>query len=367
MLNSEQRKAVEIVDGPLLILAGAGSGKTHTLTERIVSLIQDHGISPNSILAVTFTNKAAKEMRERIGHKLDVDMTSGINLYRGTHKLPFIATFHSMGVFFLRKYIDRIGYGLNFSIYDSSDSQGVIKEIIKEMKIDPKDAPFRQVQYEISLSKNNNITPDMYGATVDNAFRQIVNEIYPEYQRRLKNNNALDFDDILLKTYDILQLQDVLEEIQNTFQYFNVDEYQDTNDVQYKIIRTLSRATKNLCVVGDDWQGIYSWRGANIQNILSFQSDFPNAKTVKLEQNYRSTKTIINAANIVIKNNDTALDKRMWTDNDDGNKIELYSSYDDKAEAMKAAELISDEYSKWAILYRINSQSRTLEEALIRK
>ena len=245
-----------------------------------------------------------------------------------------------MGVFFLRKYIDQIGYELNFSIYDSTDSQSVLKDIIKEKRIDPKDAPYRQVQYEISLSKNNGVTPDMYTSLVDNAFRQHVHEIYPEYERRLKNNNALDFDDILLKTYSILQLPHVLEEIQSKYQYFNVDEYQDTNDIQYQIIRLLSAASRNLCVVGDDWQGIYSWRGANVANILNFQNDYPDARVIKLEQNYRSTKKIINAANLVIQNNQSALEKRMWTDNDDGALIQTHTCYDDKAEASKAADLI---------------------------
>lgn len=243
----------------------------------------------------------------------------------------------------------------------------MIKEIIKDLKIDPKDAPYRQVQYEISLAKNNGVSPDSYSATVDNHFRTLVNDIYPEYQKRLKASNALDFDDILLKTHDILQITDVLEHLHSKFQYFNVDEYQDTNDIQYQIVRALSSATRNLCVVGDDWQGIYSWRGANIRNIMNFKTDFTEAQVIKLEQNYRSTKTIINAANLVIQNNQSALEKRMWTDNDDGQMIHTYTLHDDKAEANKIADLISDEYSKWAILYRMNSQSRLIEESLIRR
>jgi len=235
------------------------------------------------------------------------------------------------------------------------------------MKIDPKDAPYRQVQYEISLAKNSGVTPDSYGATVDNHFRGLVNEIYPEYQKRLKASNALDFDDILLKTHDILQHSDVLEHLHAKFQYFNVDEYQDTNTIQYEIIRALCSATRNLCVVGDDWQGIYSWRGANIRNIINFKQDFPEAQVIKLEQNYRSTKTIINAANVVITFNESALDKRMWTDNVDGQKIHTYTCHDDKAEANKAADLITGDYNNWAILYRINSQSRLIEESLIRR
>jgi len=364
MLNSEQLRAVSIIDGPLLILAGAGSGKTHTLTERVYSMIHDVGIAPTSILCVTFTNKAAREMRERIARKLGRDMPVSFGIPRD---FPLVSTFHSMGVMFLRLFIDRIGYARNFSIYDEDDVRSVIKEILEEKRIDLKEAPPRQVQYEISIAKNSGLSPDQYSTMVESHFQWIVAEIYPDYQKKMKANNALDFDDILLKTRDILHLPSVLEYFHGIFQYFCVDEYQDTNTIQYEIIQLLASQSQNLCVVGDDWQGIYSWRWANIQNILNFKHDFPTAEVVKLEQNYRSTSTIINAANVVIKNNRSALDKRMWTEAEEGEKIEIHECSSEREEADKIGNFVEKNPAAWAILYRTNGQSRVIEEALIRR
>mgnify|MGYP003532354917 CR=1 FL=1 len=364
MLNSEQLRAVSIIDGPLLILAGAGSGKTHTLTERVYSMIHEVGIAPASILCVTFTNKSAREMRERIAKKLERNLPASFGM---PHNFPLVSTFHSMGVMFLRMFIDRVGYGRNFVIYDTDDVLSLIKDILEEKKIDPKEAPARKVQYEISTAKNSGLSPDQYAINVESHFHSIVAEIYPEYQKKMKVNNALDFDDILLKTRDILHIHTVLEYFQDRFQYFCVDEYQDTNSVQYEIIELLAKKSQNLCVVGDDWQGIYSWRGANIQNILDFQKDFPKAQVVKLEQNYRSTSNIINAANVVIKNNKSALDKRMWTEAEEGEKIEIHECSSEREEADKIANFVEKNPAAWAVLYRTNGQSRVIEEALIRR
>lgn len=364
MLNSEQIRAVSIIDGPLLILAGAGSGKTHTLTERVYSMIHEVGIAPTSILCVTFTNKAAREMRERIAKKLGRDMPMSFGIPRD---FPLVSTFHSMGVMFLRLFIDKIGYARNFSIYDEDDVRSVIKEIVDGKRIDPKDAPVRQVQYEISLAKNSGLSPDKYAHTAESHFQWIVAEIYPDYEKKMRANNALDFDDILLKTRDVLHISAVLEHFQDRFQYFCVDEYQDTNSIQYEIIQLLANKSKNLCVVGDDWQGIYSWRGANIANILNFKHDFPAAEVVKLEQNYRSSSTIINAANVVIKHNQSALDKRMWTEAEEGEKIQIHECTSEREEADKIGNFVEKNPASWAILYRTNGQSRVIEEALIRR
>lgn len=362
-LNSEQRKAIDIIDGPLLILAGAGSWKTHTLTERVAVMIQEIWIAPESILCVTFTNKAAREMRERVAKKLGRELPAGFGIPRD---FPLVSTFHSMGVMFLRMFIDRIGYERNFAIYDTDDSISLIKSILEEKKLDPKEANPRKIQYEISLAKNSGLSPDGYASIVESHFQGIVADIYPVYQERLRTNNALDFDDILTKTLQILAIPEVLGYFHNRFQYFCVDEYQDTNAIQYQIIELLASQSKNLCVVGDDWQGIYSWRGANIQNILNFKKDFPEAQVVKLEQNYRSTKNIIGAANVVIMNNRSALEKKMWTDEVEGEKIEIHECQSEKEEAEKIATFVEKDPSNWAVLYRTNGQSRVIEEALIR-
>lgn len=367
MLNPSQQQAVDHIEGPLLILAGAGAGKTHTLTERITTLIQDRDVAPDSILAVTFTNKAAKEMRARLGQKLGRDMAN-LNPYRSIG-VPLVGTFHSVGIFFLRSFIGHLGYDPKFVIYDEDDKMRMIKSIIKSKDLDEKTVAPRAVIGAISQAKNHGISSGKYDNLVDNYFKSIVRDIYSEYEKNLLENNALDFDDILLRTHDLLLIPEVLERLQERYRYIFVDEYQDTNDIQYKIIRLLAAKYRNLSVVGDDWQGIYGWRGANIKNILSFQKDFPGAVVVKLEQNYRSTQTIIAGANAVIKCNKEALDKTLWTDNETGGKITLIETLSEKQEAEMVTKTIKDsltDYKNWAVLYRTNSQSRLIEEALIR-
>ena len=368
MLNNAQQKAVQHSTGPLLILAGAGAGKTHTLTERVAQMIEFGGVSPRSILALTFTNKAAKEMRERMSKRLKFEHQSGHPFLQS--ELPIIGTFHSIGVFFLRRYIERLGvYTASFSIFDEDDKQRLIRSIMEDLKIDTKQMPPRQVMYQIGEAKNTWIDARTFKATSDNYARALVGDIYNQYENRMLAMNAIDFDDILIKWRELLAYPDVLAVFHDRFTHIMVDEYQDTNNIQYDIVHKLAAKHRNIAVVGDDWQGIYSWRGANVGNILSFQKDYPDATVVKLEQNYRSTKTIIAAANAVIKNNKTALEKTLWTDNVVGEKIVLEVANDEKTEAQKIASIISaheGEYEDWAILYRTNGQSRLLEEALLR-
>ncbi|MBP9779045.1 UvrD-helicase domain-containing protein [Candidatus Gracilibacteria bacterium] len=368
-LNREQKVAVETIDGPLLINAGAGSGKTHTITERVVSMIQEKHIEPRSIFCVTFTNKAAKEMRERIAIKLGIN-PEGLNPFRES-RLPMVGTFHSTAAFFLRMFIDRIGYGKDFIIYDSDDCLKVVKDIMKQKNIDEKECNPRAIHSMISGAKGEGLSPTEYSTTVDSYIKSVVLEVYRDYVGKLKQDNALDFDDLLLFFRQILDIEEVREYFHSRFQYFMVDEYQDTNLLQYEIIRILASATHNLCVVGDDWQGIYSWRGADIENILSFKKDYPEAKIINLEENYRSTQTIINAANAVIKNNTNQLKKTLFTSNPVGEKIKLLEGLDEKHEADLITNSIrereSDTYSEFAILYRTNGQSRLIEESLIRK
>ncbi|MBC7498759.1 UvrD-helicase domain-containing protein [Candidatus Gracilibacteria bacterium] len=369
MLNSQQQIAVDTIDGPLLINAGAGSGKTHTITERVVSMIHERHIDPRSIFCVTFTNKAAKEMRGRIAVKLGLN-PDGLNPFR-EHRLPMVGTFHSTASFFLRMFIDRVGYGKDFVIYDSDDCLRVVKDIMKKQNIDDKEFNPRGVHGMISQTKGKGMTPSDFSATVDSYYASVVLEIYKEYAGRLKADNALDFDDLLLLFRQVLDLPEVLEYFHNRFSYFMVDEYQDTNLLQYEIVRILASKTKNLCVVGDDWQGIYSWRGADIENILSFKKDYPNAMVINLEENYRSTQIIIDAANAVIKNNTNQMKKTLFTSNPVGEKIVILEGIDEKHEADLITNVIRDSeagsYSEFAILYRTNGQSRLLEESLIRK
>jgi DNA helicase II / ATP-dependent DNA helicase PcrA len=371
MLNSQQQEAVHHIDGPLLILAGAGAGKTHTLTERVAHMVLDVGISADSILCVTFTNKAAKEMRERIGKKLGIDL-AGVNPYK-SNGAPLVGTFHSMGVYFLRSFIDRLGYAKNFVILDEDDKVSLVKRILADKKIDDKEIPAKQVTAMISHAKNEGIDPSGMRRSAGSYVAATAAEVYEELERRMRAMNALDFDDILLRVYDVLRLPEVLEQFHKRFAYILVDEYQDTNEIQYQIIRLLAKAHRNIAVVGDDWQGIYSWRGANIKNILHFERDYPDAKVVKLEQNYRSTKTVIQAANAVIKNNREALEKTLWTDNVQGEKIIEIEAADEREECREIAKSIQDSidsgesYKDWAILYRTNAQSRSIEEALISK
>lgn len=371
-LNPQQLEAVHTIDWPLLINAGAGSGKTHTITERVVSMIQERHIEPRSIFCVTFTNKAAREMRERIAVKLWLN-PDGVNPFRES-RLPIIGTFHSTAAFFLRMFIDKLGYGKDFVIYDSDDCLRVVKEIMKEQQVDEKEFNPRGVHGMISQTKGKGMNPSEFAVTVDSYFWSVVLEVYKEYYGRLRKDNALDFDDLLLLFRQILDFDDVLEYFHGRFQYFMVDEYQDTNQLQYDIIRILASHTRNLCVVGDDWQGIYSWRGADIENILSFKKDYPEAKVINLEENYRSTQTIINAANEVIKNNLNQMKKTLFTSNPVGAKIRIIEWLDEKHEAELIASKIKDlnsegdfAFSNVSILYRTNGQSRLIEESLIRK
>lgn len=369
-LNPQQLQAVSQVDGPLLILAGAGSGKTHTLTQRVVYMCTKLGISAGSIFCVTFTNKAAGEMRKRIMEELKVEGDPRKMAF--SMRVPLVATFHSAGVFLLRQFIERLGYGRNFGIYDDSDSIALVKEIMKERKLYDEDNQKRngprEIRYHISHAKEADLSPAAFAQSAQKDSERIAAQVYPEYEKRLKGANALDFDDILRRTVEVLRIPEVLAQVQSRFQYFCVDEYQDTNGLQYEMVQLLASATRNLCVVGDDWQGIYGWRGADIRNILNFKSDYPNAVVIKLEQNYRSTKNIIHAANTLIKKNRSAMDKTLWTDNAEGDLIKIYEMDDDRAEATKVAKIIRDvagPLNRWAVLYRTNGQSRTLEEALI--
>lgn len=371
-LNPEQLKAVKHTSGPLLILAGAGSGKTRVLTHRIAYLIDEIGINPWNILAITFTNKAAKEMRER------VDNIVGY----GSENI-WVSTFHSTCVRILRRYIENLGYDRSFSIYDSDDQKSLMKEVIKYLNLDPKNYKERTLMSVISSAKDELITPEEYELNSQGDFNKTkYAQIYKEYQKRLKNNNALDFDDLIFKTVELFQTcPEVLSYYQNRFKYIMVDEYQDTNTAQFKLI-SLMASTKNefgeiehnLCVVGDDDQSIYKFRGANIYNILNFEKQFSNTKIIKLEQNYRSTQNILNAANEVIHNNLGRKDKSLWTDNPEGDLIH-YTQFDteyDEAEsiARDIQNAVSNEnasYNQFAILYRTNAQSRILEEKLIYK
>lgn len=362
-MNPEQKNAVKATDGALLIMAGAGSGKTRVLTHRIAYLIVEKRVNPYNILAITFTNKAAKEMRERIS-----------SLMGGAAEEVWISTFHSMCVRILRRDIDRIGFNRNFTILDTTDQLSVLKAILKDKNIDPKQFDPRAMLGAISSAKNELIDPESYAKNAGGYFDQKVAEVYTEYQKRLRKNSALDFDDLIMKTIQLFQrVPEVLEYYQRKFQYIHVDEYQDTNRAQYMLVKQLASRFKNLCVVGDSDQSIYRWRGADIANILSFEKDYPNAKVILLEQNYRSTKKILLAANEVIKNNLNRKPKNLWTQNPDGNKISYFRADSEKSEgqfvAGKIKELVdSSKYkrSDIAILYRTNAQSRVIEEVLLK-
>lgn len=362
-LNPEQQKAVKTTDGPLLIMAGAGSGKTRVLTHRIGYLMVEKGVNPYNILAITFTNKAAREMRERIQKMMG-----------GAADEIWISTFHSMCVRILRRDIDRMGFNRNFTILDTTDQQSVIKAILKEKNLDPKKYDPRAILGSISSAKNELIDPEEYSKTAGGYMEQIVSDVYKEYQRRLQRNSALDFDDLIMMTIQLFQrVPEVLEYYQRKFQYIHVDEYQDTNRAQYMVVKQLASRFRNLCVVGDSDQSIYRWRGADIANILSFEKDYPNAKVILLEQNYRSTKRILEAANKVIDKNQNRKDKNLWTENQEGSKICYYRADSEQGEAQfvtgKIRELVKSEnrkYSDFAILYRTNAQSRVMEEVLLK-
>ena len=361
-LNEPQREAVLNTDGPLLILAGAGSGKTRVLTHRIAYLIDERGVNPWNILAITFTNKAAEEMRQRVDSLVSFGAES-----------IWVSTFHSACVRILRRFIDRLGYDNRFTIYDTDDQKTLMKEVCRKVDIDTKVYKERNLLAAVSSAKNEMILPDEFELNAGGDFGQLkIAKVYREYEAQLKANNALDFDDLLVKTVQLLETQpDVLEYYQERFRYIMVDEYQDTNTVQFRLVRLLAGKYRNLCVVGDDDQSIYKFRGANIRNILDFEHEFPDAHVVRLEQNYRSTGNILNAANGVIRNNRNRKEKTLWTDNGEGEKIQLRQFDTAFDEAEYIAEDIKKEvqegasYNDSAVLYRTNAQSRLFEEKFI--
>lgn len=362
-LNEQQQAAVKTTEGPLLIMAGAGSGKTRVLTHRIAYLLAEKQVAPWNILAITFTNKAAREMKERVQALLG-----------GAAEEIWISTFHSMCVRILRRDIDRIGIDRNFSILDTTDQLSVLKNILKEKNIDPKKFDPRSILGTISSAKNELLSPEKFAKKAGNYYEKIVSDVYEEYQKRLLRNHALDFDDLIMTTIQLFErVPEVLEHYQYKFQYIHIDEYQDTNRAQYMLVKMLAARFQNICVVGDADQSIYRWRGADIQNILSFEKDYPNAKVILLEQNYRSTKRILQAANEVIENNVHRKPKKLWTENPEGQKIVYYEAMNEADEAQFVAGKIKEyvesgkrRYSDFAILYRTNAQSRVMEEVLLK-
>lgn len=363
LLNPEQKEAVFHYEGPLLILAGAGSGKTRVLTHRVAWLIEEKQVNPWNIMAITFTNKAAGEMRDRVETMLG-GVLGGV----------WVATFHSTCVRILRRYIDRIGFGTNFTIYDGDDQKTIIKEICKRFQIDTKLYRERFFMAAISAAKDELLSPDDYAKQVHGDTRkQKVAEVYREYQKQLRASNALDFDDLIFRTVELFQKDaEVLEQYQDRFRFIMVDEYQDTNTAQFKLVSLLAAKYRNLCVVGDDDQSIYRFRGANIQNILSFEEVYPDAKVIRLEQNYRSTQNILTAANEVICHNEGRKEKKLWTANGDGDKVRFRQFLNGFEEAEYVAGMISRKVGagKWkygdcAVLYRTNAQSRMFEEKFL--
>ncbi|MEH7463660.1 DNA helicase PcrA [Bacillus thuringiensis] len=364
-LNPQQQKAVQATSGPLLLMAGAGSGKTRVLTHRIAYLLGEKGVAPWNVLAITFTNKAAREMRERIDKLVGPEAED-----------IWISTFHSMCVRILRRDIDRIGINRNFTILDASDQLTVVKKIMKERNIDPKKFEPRSILAGISNAKNELLSSEKYAKKISIAdpYEKLTSDVYTEYQKRLLKNSALDFDDLIMTTIQLFErVPEVLEFYQRKFQYIHVDEYQDTNRAQYILVNQLAARFKNLCVVGDSDQSIYRWRGADISNILSFEKDYNNAQVILLEQNYRSTQSILNAANAVIENNTNRKPKKLWTDNQVGSKISYYRAATEKDEAYFVAKKIRDEiqmgnrkYTDFAVLYRTNAQSRMVEEIFLK-
>ena len=361
-LNDMQQQACEHVDGPLLILAGAGSGKTRVITHRVAYLIDQEGVNPLNILAITFTNKAAQEMRER------VNLIVGDGADR-----VWVSTFHSLCVRILRRYADRLGYGKSFDIYDADDQKSLVKSILKDLQIDPKRYPEKMFMSEISKAKEKYMSCDEFARKKATDFAATkVADVYTEYQNRLRKNNAMDFDDLIYKTVELFEHNpDVLDSYQNRFRYIMVDEYQDTNHIQFLMVKMLARKYKNLCVVGDDDQSIYKFRGANITNILGFEKEYPEAEVIKLEQNYRSCGNILAAANAVIQHNEGRKDKALWTDRDAGEKISFeqcdteYVEGDMVASRIKSLVRQGVPYRDIAILYRTNAQSRILGEKMV--
>ncbi|HOO13200.1 MAG TPA: UvrD-helicase domain-containing protein, partial [Bacillota bacterium] len=362
-LNPQQKKAVTTTEGPLLVLAGAGSGKTRVLTHRIAYLIKEKGVYPGSILAITFTNKAAGEMKERV-----------LGLLGEENHFLWVSTFHSACVRILRADAEKIGYGRNFVIYDTSDQLMVVKDCLRELDINERDFSPKKVLEVIGRAKDNLQSPGEFIAAAGDSFAaERIGWVYRLYQKKLKSNNAMDFDDLILKTVDLFnEHPEVLSFYQDKFRYILVDEYQDTNTPQYRLVHLLSQAHRNLCVVGDDDQSIYKFRGANIENILNFELDFPEATVIKLEQNYRSTGNILEAANRVIANNSRRKKKRLWTKRMEGYRLRCGCAVTERHEAelvvSEALRLCADEERKlpdMAVLYRTNAQSRVLEEAFV--
>jgi DNA helicase-2/ATP-dependent DNA helicase PcrA len=367
-LNPAQADAVQTTSGPVLILAGAGSGKTKTLTHRIAHLIANESIWPNEILAVTFTNKAAREMRERLGHLLQ--QNGAVRSF-----MPWMGTFHGICVRLLRSDGDKIGIQTNFVIYDEDDRQGLIKQAMKQLSIVDKQIKPRAVSSAISNAKNELLSPDDFAASSTYPFQQAVAKIYAHYEKMRIAAGALDFDDLLIETVRLFRDQpEVRRRWRDHFKHILIDEYQDTNAAQYAIVKSLVGTSRNICVVGDDWQSIYSWRGADFTNILNFERDFPGAKVIKLEQNYRSTGAILEAAHNVIEKNTQRTDKKLWTAEPTGMPVQVHPVYDEAEEAYTVASRISvqvtmnaRQYGDFAILYRTNSQSYTLERSLLQQ
>lgn len=363
-LNEKQQQAVLATEGPVLIIAGAGSGKTRALTQRVAYLIQEKGVSPWNILAVTFTNKAANEMKHRI-----------INLLGDEIELPTVGTFHSICSQILRRYIHLLGYENQFVIYDTNDQVVLMKQIMKDHHISEKQLNPKAVLGHISQAKNQLMDADDFSMRTHNYFTEKVAELYKPYQSRLAKNQALDFDDLLMKTVDLFrQFPDILDKYQERYRYISVDEYQDTNHAQYTLVKMLAEKYRNICVIGDPDQSIYSWRGANMQNILDFEKDYPEALSIKLEQNYRSTSIILDAAHAVIERNSNRKEKRLWTEREGGEKIRIWTARDERDESIKVAQSILEhvrgseapDYREFAVLYRTNAQSRAVEESFMR-
>lgn len=369
-LNPEQRESVETTEGPVLIIAGAGSGKTKALTHRVAYLIREKNVSPYNILAVTFTNKAAQEMKERI-EKLLRSEDGG---EERNFAMPIVGTFHAICVRILRREIEKIGYKKAFVILDEDDQLALIKRAMKDLGVPIDQFKPQAIRGTISKAKNELTSTSAFAASIGGYYEEIVSKIYSEYQKRLKDQGALDFDDILMLTIEIFeQFPEVLEKYQTMFRYIMVDEYQDTNHAQYVLVSLLAKKWRNLCVVGDDWQSIYGWRGANIKNILDFEKEYPEAKVVKLEQNYRSTQHILDAAYGVISKNVHRKDKKIWTENKGGHLLTSYEARDEKEEAEYVAKEVlrfhrenSYKLSDLVVLYRTNVQSRMIEEAMLK-
>ena len=362
-LNDKQKEAVLYNEGPLLIIAGAGAGKTKTLTAKIAYLIEEEHASPYSILAITFTNKAAKEMRDRIYAQIGSEA-----------KKLTVSTFHSFGLKLIRDNVERLGYDRNFVIMDSDDSLTVVKKIIKDMGYDPKIYNPKAIRNKISSCKNEMMSAKAYERLAVSDYEKVVKEVYEKYDEKLRKNNSVDFDDLLLLPIELFKKNpDILEKYQELYQYILIDEYQDTNQAQYILNKLLSEKNRKITCVGDDCQSIYSFRGANYKNILNFEKDYPDSKTILLEQNYRSTSNILDAANQVIKNNKMRKDKNLWTARGIGEKIKYYRAYNEQDEAQyvirKIKELLKKdiEYKDIAVLYRTNAQSRVIEEELLKE